>query len=136
MAKILRLTDTVIISVGDVKFHISPLSHEKKIELANCTKVVGGVDHYDLAAAQRLYVKYGLKKIEGVEGYEKEPYELQFDENGNLTDDCISEVFSLEQRTDFTVAAWQLLNGMKPLINPGTGKPLKGVTAEVVSKGK
>ena len=135
MAKILRLTDRIKITIEEITFTISPLSHQKKLELANCTKIVDGENVYDLFKAQTLYLKNCLKDIEGVEGFDGEKYELEFD-GDELTDDCLSEVLNLEQRHMLTSASWQLLNGYKELLDPITGEKLDGVSVEVVSKGK
>jgi len=135
MSKILRLTDRIKLTIGDVVFTIAPLNHHQKINLSNCTTVKNGEDHYDLLRAQALYLKYGVKGVEGVVGYDDQPYVLSF-EGDELTDDCVSEILGLEQRGKLTTAAWQLLNGVKDLVDPVTGEKLDGVSLEVLSRGK
>jgi len=135
MAKILRLSDRIKLTIGEVVFTLAPLNHFQKIELANCTTVKNGEDHYDLLRAQALYIKYSIKGIDGLECYDGEKYELEF-MNDELTDECVSEILSLEQRSKLTTSAWQLLNGVKELTDPITGEKLEGVELEVTSKGK
>ena len=134
-SKILRLTDRVNLRIGDVTFVIAPLNHFQKIELSNCTTIKNGEDHYDLLRAQALYLKYAIKDVSGIEDYEGNEYKLEFN-NDELTDDCVSEILSLDQRSTLTTCAWQLLNGIKELIDPVTGDKLDGVELEVTFKGK
>lgn len=135
MAKIMRTTDRMQLTIGDIIFKIAPLSKEQKQELSNCTFINKGQDVYDLAQAQFLYVKYGLKGISGVTDYQDKEYKLVFDDNGHLTDDCANEVLSLEAKSELMMAAWQLLNGMRKLVDPDTGKELKGIDLKVIDSG-
>jgi hypothetical protein len=134
-SKILRLTDRIRLTIGDVVFVLAPLSHFQKIDLSNCTTIRNGEDSYDLLAAQALYIKYSVKSIEGLETYDGNKYELEF--NGDeLTDNCVSEILSLEQKSTLAISAWQLLSGIKDLVDPTTGEKLEGVELEVVGSGK
>ena len=135
MAKILRLSDRIKLTIDDVTFTIAPLNHFQKIELSNCTTVKNGEDHYDLLRAQALYIGFAIKDVEGIEDYDGNPYELEFN-NDVLTDNCVSEILSLDQRSKLTTAAWQLLNGVNELLDPITGEKLEGVELEVNSSGK
>jgi hypothetical protein len=131
MAKILRMSDRLNFKIGSVEFIIAPLSNDRKLELAQCMRYQGGEQEYDLLRAQHLYVKYGLKGMKGVEDCEGNDYELEF-EGDCLTDDCVSEVFYLEEKTLFLTAAWQVLNGLtNTLVDPVSGKKLKGVELKV-----
>jgi hypothetical protein len=132
MAKILRLKDRLKVKIGDVVFTIAPLSYLQKQELANCTSIKGGQERLDLARSQALYLKYSVKDIEGVESYNGEKYELEF-EGDHLTDECVSDLFHLEEREKLSIASWQLLNGIKELRDPVTGEELEGVSIEVES---
>ena len=133
MAKIQRLSDRIKLTIAEVVFTIAPLNFMQKQELAECTKMQGGEEVFDLLKAQVMYIKYALKDIEGVEDYNGKKYELEF-ENDQLTDNCVSEILCLEEKEKLTIAAWQLLNGISGLKDPVTGKELEGVELEVVSK--
>lgn len=138
MSKILKMTDRIKINVGKVSFTIAPLNQFQKIEISEQQKIgVGGDVEFDLMRAQTLLVKYGLKDIEGAFDLDGEPYKLEFD-GDVLSDDCISEVFTLEQRPDYVTAHWQCLNEFPDkLVSPYDGKKLKGVALELVrNKGK
>lgn len=133
MAKILRLSDRIKLKIDEVTFTLAPLSKAQKLDLANCTKMQDGNEVFELGKAQFLYVKYALKDIDGVETYGGDPYELDF-EGDYLTDDCVTEIFCLEQKEKLTNSAWQILNGIKDLVDPSTGEPFEGVSLEVKPK--
>ena len=135
MSKIMRLTDRVKISIGKTVFIIGPLSQNQKIELSECNKIdINGDSVYDLTRAQTLLVKYGLKGIEGVTDYDGSPYKLEIT-NGVLSDECVSEIFTLEEKSLYIQSAWQCLNTIPDkLSDPVSGKKLKGVALERVSK--
>jgi len=132
MAKILKIKDRVKLIIGEITFTLAPLNYLQKQELAECTRVVDGEETFDLLKAQVYYIKHSLKAIDGVEDYEGNSYELEF-ENDALSDDCVSEILCLEEKDRLTISAWQILNGIKELIDPTTGKKLDGVKLEVVS---
>ena len=135
MSKILKMSDRINLTVGDITFVIAPLNYLRKQELASCTKIVKGEEHYDLLKSQALYIKYALKDIKGLEDYEGNEYKLSF-EGDCLTDDCVSEILNLEEKEKLTIAAWQLLNGIKELVDPVTGEKLEGIELKVTSSGK
>lgn len=136
MAKILRMSDRIVFKIDDLKFKIAPLSNDRKNEIAACMKYQGGEQVYDLLKAQHLYMKYGLKDVEGIETYDGKKYKLEF-EGDHLTDECVSEIFYLEQKGKLLTAAWQVLNGITDqLSDPMTGEKLDGVELEVESTAK
>jgi len=132
MVKILRLTDRVKVKIGKVIFTLAPLSNDKKREIVGCTSMVGGTSVFDYAQAQHLYIKHSLKKVEGITTYDGEEYELDF-EGDSLTDDCVSDVFTIPQKADLVTCAWQILSGIPDKVIDDEGKALKGVTLEVIS---
>lgn len=133
MAKILRLSDRVKLKIKDITFYLSPISNDKKIEISSCTKLQAGEVVFDHAKAQHLYIKYSLKDIEGVETYDGEAYKLEF-EGDTLTDECVSEIFNLEQKNDLMSCAWQMLNGIPEKFVDDNGKKMQGVALDIISK--
>ena len=134
MSKILKMSDRISLKIGDITFKLAPITYMRKQELLSCTRRVSGQEIYDSLKAQALYIKYSLKEIEGVQDYNGNEYKLSF-EGDCLTDTCVDEVLNLEQRESLTLAAWQLLNGIKDLKNPLSGDELEGVELKVVSEG-
>ena len=135
MSKILRLSDRLHLKIGDVEFVLAPINYYKKQKLAECTKTIKGEEVFDLLKAQFLYIKYGLKEVNGIDTFDGNAYELDF-EGDELTDDCVSEILNLDQREKLTVCAWQLLNGVKELTDPITNEAIEGVELEVKPQGK
>lgn len=137
MSKIMRVSDRIKIKIKDVVFTIAPLNQMQKIEVSECTKIgPNGEEVFDLLRAQTLLVKYSLKDIEGVEDEHGESYRLEF-ENDVLTEDCVTEIFTLEEKSLLTTASWQCLNGLPDkLTDPVNGKKLKGVALELVKRKK
>lgn len=130
--KILKMSDRISLKIGEVTFKLAPLNYMKKQELSECTKIIDGNEVYDLLKAQFLYIKYSLKEVLGIESYDGKEYKLEFD-GDCLTDDCVSEILNVDQKEKLCIAAWQLLNGIKDLKDPETGKKLTGVKMEVES---
>jgi len=139
MAKVMRISDKIKIKIKDLEFLISPLSVEHKKNLANATTIIKGKETYDLYGAQCIYLKHGLKDVKGIEYFDGEKFELQFDddEKTTLTDDCVTELMGLECKSDLMQTAMQLLNGFTDQIYDGhTGEKMKSVEVEVVSSKK
>lgn len=136
MAKILRTTDIIRFEVGEVKFGISPLSVEKKSLVSGATRLVGGEYVHDLVTAQQIFIKHSLKELSGVQDYDGNEYVLEF-ENGSLTDECVDDIFNLEQRSEFMVIGWEVFNGLADKIkDPKKKKLFSKVNLEVVGKSK
>lgn len=134
MSRILRMSDRLKITCGDVEFVVAPLSFGHKREIGSCTKVVNGEEQVDLAEAQYLLLKYGLKDVKGLKDYSGEEYKLEFD-GDYLTEDCISELYNCEEKSKFMIAAWQCMNSIpEKIVDPSTNKQLKGVKLEVMSR--
>lgn len=123
MAKILRLKDRIAITISDIKFTVAPISAVHKKEIAGCTTMKGGKETFDLFTAQMLYIKYGLKSVDGLTGYDDEPYKLEFD-GDYLSDDCVSEIMSIDCSSKFLEAAWSVFNGI-------SGEDIEGAKIEV-----
>lgn len=121
--KILKRTDKIKFKVGSVTFHLSPFTYEQKMEMSDCQKILNGIPRLDVFRAQVLMLKYGVKKIEGVDDYE-----LEFDDNGNLTDECISELLYLDQSTKMLSACYEIHNGLPDQLET------EGVEMEIVGK--
>ena len=53
-------------------------------------------------------------------------YELSFEENGSLTDQCLDEVLNMSGRKEMMAVAWQLLEGVPDeILDPITEKSVK-----------
>ena len=134
MVKILRLSDRIKLSIGEISFMLAPLSNDIKREIAGCSTIKNGESIFDYAMAQHVYIKNSVKDISGVETYGGETYKLHF-EGDKLTDECVSDIFNLQQKGILVSCAWQLLNGIPDKLTDDNGKPLKGVQLDVIPQG-
>jgi hypothetical protein len=112
MLRVPRMTDRYKITFGDISFLIAPLSRGQKSEINQCSVINEGNTTTYLFESQALYLKYGLKKIEGAQDFHGKPYRLSFAENGGLTDDCLDEVLNICGKEEIMAVAWQLLEGV------------------------
>jgi len=129
MAIVYRTSDRIKIKVGELVVSVSPLNRYQKAKVQELTMVGKDID----AASTAL--KAGIKNIEGLEDIHNEPYKLVFDDNKELTDECIDDLMNLELAPELVNICVSLLNGIpKEFVNPVTGKKLKGV--EFVKEGE
>lgn len=127
--KILRVTDQVKISIDGVNFYVSPLTRNQKRELGNCRFVEAGEDKINLLEANTILLRYGLKKVEGLESYDGDEYELSF--NGDsLSEESIDDLLGLPVKEKLCAASWSIVNGEFETFK------MDGVALEVVSKKK
>ena len=84
------------------------------------------------SAAEAL--KCAIKGVEGLTLSDGKDYSLEFDDNKELTDECLDDLLNLEVAGELTTISVSLLNGVpKEFVNPNTGEKLDGV--EYVDKG-
>lgn len=126
MPKILRLKDRVKLKTGDVVFTIAPLNQLQKTEIVACTETKGGSDMINLTKASALYIKYSVKDMKGVKDFNDKEYELEFDDSGDLTDDCVSELMTLDEKNVLIQSSGAFIHGI------GDIEKLEGVEVEVL----
>lgn len=132
MAKIYKTTDKIPVKIGELVFEISPLSRIQKADIQ--ALIMEG----KLADAAFLSVKYAVKSVKGLK-YGQGDYELEFDDNNNITEDSLDDLSNIEESTNLHIACISLINGIpKEFVDPDTGKKLKDVSfvENEVSKGK
>ena len=135
MAKILRKSDRIKLGLGEVTVEVAPLSfHERtEVQLAMHESAKSG-DTMGVIKATFLCVKYAVKGISGVELSDGSKYKLEL-EDGMLTDECVNDLFSLEQSDKLSLVCINLLQGKyKDFVDPSTGEKIKGV--KILSKEK
>lgn len=136
--KILSMKDRVKLTLGKITLTLKPLNIFEQSQISSQKKMDSGVETEDLVLSSFAYIKYSLKGIEGVKTHSGDPYELDFEEEtGYLTDDCASEVFSLNLGEELFHAIQSLRWNSIPekLTYVGTKKALKGVKLEVIPSG-
>lgn len=106
-----RLTDKIPVRIGEITFWMSPISWEDRTRLLSFTKMVSGQEVTDAMKMAAETIRCSLKDIEGVEYADETPYELTFDSNHRLSDECLAELWQLENIDKLIKACSALLYG-------------------------
>lgn len=106
MARVFRLSDRIELDFeGGLKVKIAPLSRHQKHQIQDAIVKGNAVEGASLA------VKFAVKSIQGLEDVDGNPYELSF-ENGVLTDECLEDLFNMEESARLTATCVNLLNSV------------------------
>jgi len=134
MAKIYRTTDRIPVQVDDVIITLSPLKYHEKAEIQAC--VMKG-DAHGATQGAALALKYSIKEIKGVELEDGSEYSLDLGPEGNLTEDCISDLLNLQVFDKLIAVSLNLLNGIPDkFVDLATGKKITGVEIVKEKSGK
>lgn len=129
MAKIYRLSDRIKLKVDDLVVTIGPLSIHQKSSVEGLASSAG------VLKASLLAMKYGIEDISGLIDKDGLEYKLPLDENGNLTDEAIDDLFNMESSYKLVAIALNLINNIpNEFIDINTGKKLEGVEFIVENK--
>lgn len=124
MSKIYRTSDIIPLNIDGLKIGVSPLTFEQKMEIQ--AQMLSGKPT-DAMKAAAFAVKYALKKLDGIEDSNGNPYELQF-ENGRITDQCWDDLQNMAQSQKLTMVCLNLLSSVPDeFTDPATGKKIEGV---------
>lgn len=124
---IYKLSDRIPVEVGGLKFWLSPLSYSQRIAIADATKMQSGVEVIDSRKIAFLSVKFSVKEVEGIKNADGSDYSLEFDADGCLSDDCVSELMNLDSCPKLVTAASLLIREIKEHEIEGVKIDLKGV---------
>lgn len=121
--KIYPINARIPIRAGEVTFHVSPLSLAGRMMLGEyIMRRSGSETRADLAYAMKC-LQLCLKKIDGVQGMDGQPYALKFDDNGMVTDECMEEVQQV-------LAAAQVASAVSCLFGDMVDPGIPGVKVE------
>lgn len=109
--RIYKITDKIEFKVGNLSFKVSPLSLLQKVTLESLMQKATSKNLDDITQATSYALKCGLKEVKGFEDAEGNPYELQFDDNGELTQSCIDELMNIQETMSIVNVCSNLLNG-------------------------
>lgn len=135
MARIYRLTDRIKVKIEDVTVTVRPLTKDEKAEIQQ--SVIRGRAKGDFKEATQgivLALKYAVKGIEGIVDSDDKPYQLQYDENKNLTDDCVSDLLNMQHTNKLTMVCIALANKIPDEFTDESGQKIEGV--EILKAGK
>ncbi len=128
--KIYKSTDRIPVQIGELVFKLAPLSYIQKMEIYSLQTKVGGASIEDAAKAAFLAIKYSLKEVIGLESaVDGSVYELEFEDDSKkaLKDDCVSDIFSLEEKNTLITCMFKFIESIPKEIVDSEGKPLAGV---------
>lgn len=123
MSTVYRITDKVDIKVDDIVVTISPLNYKIKADMQACVMAGKPMD------AAVLALKNSIKGIKGLKLHDGSEYELEFESDGSLKEDCITDLLNIPESDKLNVIAISLINGMPQgeFLDPQTKKPMDGV---------
>lgn len=109
---IYRPTDKIKINIGGVDVFVSPFTKEqRKTVTAAAMKIGSGDIETDEMEAAFLAIKYCVKDVKGLELPDGSEYELEFEENGDLKDECINDLLNIEIGAPLIQACASFANG-------------------------
>lgn len=131
MAKIYRMSDRIKLKIDDLVVTIGPLSIHQKAAVEEVSASSG------LLKATMEAMKYAIKDIEGLTTADGSPYSLERDDDGNLTEGCLDDLFNIEQSYRISSVCLNLINNIPDeFIDLNTGKKLEGVEFVVDKESK
>lgn len=113
MSRIYKRSDRIVVRIDGITVRLAPLSLMQKTEIQQA--MINGSTRGDLQEATRgvvLALKYSIKGMEGVEDSDGAAYKLEMDEAGDLTDECISDLFNLEMKDKLAMVCGQMVNAI------------------------
>lgn len=127
--KVYSLNARIPVKIGDVTFKLSPFSQSQKIEMAEFANFESGQYLQNASRMTFRALKYSIKGVEGLEdALTGEPYALEFDDSGCLTDAAVNDLLSIEIADKLMIACMAILKGIpKEIVNPQTGQKMEGV---------
>jgi hypothetical protein len=132
--RIYKRSDRIKVKIEDITVTLAPLSFDQKSEAQEM--ISRGTVKQDLRLLSKgiaQMVKYSVKKVDGLEDAEGNPYQLDFD-GDSLSDSCLDDLLNLEVQEKLQSACLSLLRGIPREIVDSHGKPIQGV--EVIRDSK
>ena len=106
MATLHRKGSVIKVKICDAVFGITPLTLSQKNEIT--TMLANLKQENQLEAVQvmlqatRIALKYSVKSLDGVYDSDNNKYDLTFDNDGTLSDDCIEDLSNFEYSDKLT----------------------------------
>jgi len=122
-----RQSDRIPLEISGVKFSIKPLSYFEKMEITKAISVQDGTQLETILETTKLLMKFSVKEVDGIIYPDGTPLKLNFDDSGNLVDESINEMLSMELTKDLNNALGQFVNGVPEHIVDENGKQMKNV---------
>lgn len=113
-----------------IKFTFRQLNYFARNKIATASTMYReGKAFLDVGLTCFYNLKYALKKVEGLEDEDGEPYKLEFEiDLDELTDKCVDELLACEISNELLYSARDLGSHIpKKIVHPVDGKPIKGI---------
>lgn len=134
--KLLKTSDKVLLSFGDIKVTVKPLSYFNKIEAGKFLRVENGETKSDFNQWAFYIVKHSVSNIEGIFVEGDRVLTLEKQPDGSLTDDSTSDALNVLLTVNLgaflPLRDVALSNAMPSLVDPVTGEKLDGVQADLL----
>jgi len=124
--KVYRTSDRIPIKMAGLTFWISPLTYAQKAEILAQVSMSGGEEKQNFGRMVFLSVKYAIKKVEGLEDSDGNPYEVQF-EGDSITDESVNDLLQLDCQPKLTQTCANLINGIRDMKLEGVEFDFKNV---------
>lgn len=132
-SRIYRVTDRLVYQVNELTVEFSPMSlHHKEIvrpimnsamkirivkdSKGNDTQLIDQ-DVAIMTTAVEKALKFSVKSISGLFDADDEPYELSFDKDGNLTDECVSDLMNIQEQAGISYICGRLISQASPVVD-------------------
>lgn len=123
-----KTTDRIRIKIGELEFKLAPLTFDQKRQCSQSSRVESGKLIEDGLMTAYKSLHFSVKEVKGLINPDGTEYKLSFDDNNNITQDCIDDLFNFEFSERLMIACYNLVSGIpKVIIDPVTGKPIEGV---------
>lgn len=126
MTIVLQDTDRIPVTIDDVTFWIRPLSWHQKMDIMSEDSVTKG-DFKNGRQTTIKAIKYAIKNVSGLVTIDDEPYELKFDPDGLLTNECVDELLNLPFGSKVVTSCYAFVPGVPDAITDAKGNPIEGV---------
>lgn len=113
MAIIYRITDRIEIKIDDFKIKIRPMTIAERSQVVEALSEAQKSNSVaKINEASLIPIRICLKGLDGVQDSNGEPYQLQFEDDGLLTEECLSDLLSMGSQGKIAEICMGLLNGI------------------------
>lgn len=124
---IYRHGDLIPVRVGPVTFWLTPMKWDHRRKMSSMITMQGGKEQEDIIHKIFLSLKYSVRKIEGFKLADGSDYQVEMDENGDITDECVNEIFQMEGFPKLSGIAIRFITEIKDLSDDGVKVDLGSV---------